>query len=70
MSRIIKLDATAPIKIEPTEGSAGKAIFVCACGLSKKFPLCDGSHKVTRDEEAGCCYGYQADGVTREKIEA
>ncbi len=41
MPRIVKLSATGPIKIEPSE----KPIFVCACGLSQKFPICDGSHK-------------------------
>ncbi len=25
----------------------GKSYFWCACGLSKKQPFCDGSHKVT-----------------------
>ena len=59
--------AKAPAKVAL---EAGKDSWWCACGLSKKYPLCDGSHKVTRDEEAGCCYRYQADGVTREKIEA
>lgn len=41
MPRIVKLSATAPIKIEVRE----KPVFVCACGLSQAFPLCDGSHK-------------------------
>ena len=26
---------------------AGKKYFWCACGLSKKQPFCDGSHKTT-----------------------
>lgn len=29
------------------EVEAGKKYFWCACGLSKKQPFCDGSHKVT-----------------------
>ena len=26
---------------------SGKSYFICKCGLSVKFPLCDGSHKNT-----------------------
>ena len=26
---------------------SGKSYFICKCGLSAKFPLCDGSHKNT-----------------------
>lgn len=29
------------------EVEAGKSYFWCACGLSKKQPFCDGSHKDT-----------------------
>ena len=31
----------------PIEVEAGKSYWWCACGLSKKQPFCDGSHKVT-----------------------
>jgi len=31
----------------PTEVEEGKSYAWCACGLSKKQPLCDGSHKGT-----------------------
>ena len=31
----------------PTEVEEGKSYYWCACGLSKKQPLCDGSHKGT-----------------------
>ncbi len=41
MARIVKLSAQAPVKIEPGD----KPVWVCACGLSQKFPICDGSHK-------------------------
>ena len=33
-----------PYVVEVIEG---KKYFWCACGLSKKQPFCDGSHKVT-----------------------
>lgn len=44
----------------PIELEAGKTYFWCSCGLSKKQPFCDGSHKDTglspiafKAEEAG-----------------
>ena len=47
MARIVKLEATGPVKIEPSEIPEGKALFICACGLTKKFPFCDGSQSRT-----------------------
>lgn len=45
-----------------------KVLSVCACGLSAKFPICDGGHKACRDsEEPGHVYRY--DPVTRAVIE-
>ena len=29
----------------PVDVTAGKAYWWCSCGLSKKQPFCDGSHK-------------------------
>lgn len=56
MPRLIRLDATGPIKIEPkdfprdAEGNL-KPIFICACGLSRTLPMCDGTHKQCRVNE-------------------
>lgn len=38
------IGGTAPI---PVEVEAGKTYWWCTCGLSKKQPFCDGSHKPT-----------------------
>lgn len=57
MARIVRHVATAPIKVEPSD----KPVFVCACGLTKNFPLCDGSHKFARAEEPGTLHVYGAD---------
>ena len=32
---------------DPVQVEAGKTYWWCACGLSKKQPFCDGSHKTT-----------------------
>ena len=32
------------------------------CGLSKNQPFCDGSHKLTKTEEAGKLYWYDDAG--------
>ena len=40
---------------------ADKPAFICACGLTRNFPFCDGSHKAARSEEAGKLYVYGDD---------
>lgn len=64
MARLVKHDRNQPYKIE----EAQPPIWICACGLSKNKPFCDGSHKKTRDEEAGAVYLYDDQG--RIKLEA
>ncbi|MFM9956978.1 MAG: CDGSH iron-sulfur domain-containing protein [Phycisphaerales bacterium] len=51
MPRLVRLEATASFKIDPATIAPGKMISVCACGLSRTFPLCDGSHKAAREKE-------------------
>ena len=57
MARIVRFVATGPVKVEPSD----KPLFICACGLTKNFPFCDGSHKPTRSEEPGTLHVYGAD---------
>jgi CDGSH-type Zn-finger protein len=62
MPRLVRFHATGPIKIEPQD----KPIWVCACGLSKKFPFCDASHKACASESPAKTYVYRADGTVEE----
>jgi CDGSH-type Zn-finger protein len=54
MARIIKSERRRPYLIQ----IGGQSVAICACGLSKNKPYCDGTHKITRDEEAGKIYAY------------
>ena len=56
MARMVRHEATGPYRIDPQE----KPVFICACGLSKNLPHCDGSHKRCRDEQEAKLYIYDA----------
>jgi CDGSH-type Zn-finger protein len=44
-----------------------KVVSVCACGISSRFPFCDGTHKQCKTEDPGCVYQY--DPVTKQVVE-
>lgn len=59
MARLIRFTATEPIKLDPSTLPKDKMVFICACGLSKNLPYCDGSHKPCRvNEQPGLLYVY------------
>lgn len=70
MARLVRLEATGPIKIDPAqfprdEQGNLKAIWICACGLTSTPPFCDKTHKTAcKNEQAGTVYEY--DPVTKE----
>jgi CDGSH-type Zn-finger protein len=68
MPRLVKLHQTGPHKLLPPHPD--KTISICACGLSKTFPICDGSHKTTSKlEEPGKLYHYDPDTLAVVKVE-
>jgi CDGSH iron-sulfur domain-containing protein 3 len=64
MARLIEHERNTPYEI--AEGTE-LPVYICACGLSKNKPFCDGSHKRTRDEEGAALYCY--DDGARVKVE-
>ncbi len=61
MPRLIRHDAEGPIRIDPQD----KPVFICACGLTKNLPFCDGSHKACKSETEGVVSVYDAE---RERV--
>ena len=69
MARLVRLEPTGPLKLTAESLPAdGKPLFFCQCGLSKKFPYCDGAHKTTAKlEQPGILYVYADDGTILEQ---
>ncbi len=66
MPRIVRLDRDGPYKIEPQDIDPTKPIFICGCGLTKKAPFCDGTHKTCKNEVPGKTYRYDDQGMASE----
>lgn len=58
MARLIRHDRNIPYLIKT---KSGEGVYVCACGLLRNKPNCDGSHKRTLDEEQNETYLYDDD---------
>jgi CDGSH iron-sulfur domain-containing protein 3 len=66
MARMVRHEKNAPYEVpEGTE----LPLYICACGLSKNKPFCDGSHKKTRDENPSDVYVYDDNSRVRVKTE-
>ena len=59
MVRIVLHRGRGPVPVRDSKGRTVAA--VCMCGLSKKYPFCDGSHIKVRDEADDKIYIYSAD---------
>ena len=66
MSRIVKRTHSEPYRLE----IGGEEKYLCRCGLSKNQPFCDGSHKLTKTEDAGKLYWYDDAGRRHEVADA
>jgi len=62
MARLVKHEQEGPYRIE----IGGEKKSICGCGLSKNLPYCDGTHKITRDEESGKVYQYDENNNRQE----
>ena len=70
--RVIRHDRKHPFRVKlgelpglanltKDEKVLGYEVHMCACGLSKNKPFCDGAHKAVQNEEPGRIYSYDSE---------
>lgn len=70
MPREVTHDATGPLKLDESDLDDEKGdVAVCLCGLSERYPFCDGSHRATEDEDPDERYKYEDDAPDGERRE-
>lgn len=57
MTRIVVMRDQSPLVLKKDE-MEDDTVAICRCGLSSDWPMCNGTHKVTRDEEPNTVYQY------------
>lgn len=57
MPRIVVMKDRAPLVLKKTD-ITGDDLWLCRCGLSANWPLCDDSHLNAKGEQAGKLYEY------------
>ncbi len=62
MARLVMRTRSKPYPVD----IGGEKQFICGCGLSATQPFCDGTHKLTRDEQDGALCWYDADMQRKE----
>ncbi len=55
-------DAPGYSNITSDEKALNYELHLCACGLSRNKPYCDGSHAKTKTEDAAKLYVYDLEG--------
>ena len=59
MARIVKRTRAGPYPV--TIG--GETKNICGCGLSNNQPFCNGTHKISREEDPSKLYWYDEQGT-------
>jgi CDGSH-type Zn-finger protein len=68
MARLVKHERNRPYLIQESDVKKFP-IAICACGLSKNKPFCDGSHRRTDDEGEGKIYIYDEQNRVEVRVE-
>ena len=56
MTRLVRFKAKQPVRL------GNPPVSICACGLSKTYPLCSGAHILVQDEDDDKIYVYNNKG--------